>query len=471
MASLPTISIASITTGFISFFFTILTWLGVYVGLLKTLRSAPKDIPLTLSNLRQEIQSERAMLRERLKEGDRYHVFPGRQMRRVGKNESHVGLLDTTLKQTWKNFRELEKAFITQGHGVDGDEDVEGEVRSNDGNSQFSDVERKYEGEKSGHASSLPPATRRARDRARMRRRESHVTNRMGMWEAGLSLDRTTYYNTDLWHRVVWWWRRDDINSLNESVQRLQIRRIEWDMLETNALVRRGLAMIGSMSGEDPYHDCGERKGPQGKGPNGGSSVRTRRSQGVSRNGRAGNRSRELSRNGFREIYEKEIRRTRRRSASASSESPSPTQTPSPMAKVAGSITRTRSQAGPRRQSRALSVVEYEVVNPGPRARGEKLDSERQPAALGPCNELYQRASRFREKQSELKENKLEAIQEPTTLEDVEMKVKEVGTYEEGALTFDASLWGIYWKRASTKLLLLSSLLWSLCLRGSWPLS
>ena len=81
--------LASEAIGFISFFFTLLTWLGVYISLLKTLRSAPADIPLVLGNMRDELLEERSLLRQRLREGDTWHVFRGRELRKKGNAESH----------------------------------------------------------------------------------------------------------------------------------------------------------------------------------------------------------------------------------------------------------------------------------------------------------------------------------------------------------------------------------------------
>lgn len=299
------------------------------------------------------------MLRERLKEGDRYHVFPGRQMRRVGKNESHIRLIDTLLNQTWKSFRAVERKFIVN-------EGTDEESRDGDSDSQASGKED----EKS-----------KPRDRRALRRRQSHLQSRMGMYEAGLSIDKTTYYNTDFWHRVIWWWKRDDIEDLQNSVQRLQIRRVQYDLAETDSLMKRTLAILGAMSGEDPYEDCGEARGPQNPVPGGGGGARRRRSQWKSKafpgSMTGGNRrSRDMSRSGVREVYEKEIRRTKRRSDSEDSASASQSSPPSPRGKVAGSIVSARSRGDAARRSRAPSVVEYEVVNPG-RIWVETVDSGR----------------------------------------------------------------------------------------------
>lgn len=289
-------------------------------------------------------------------------------MRKVGKNESHVKLIDVTLRQTWRSFRDLEKRFLVRNPGGAAEgawkqgSDVEDAV-SGDSESQFEDEKGRYSDEK-GYGGG------RVRDRRGMRRRDSHIRGKMmGMWDAGLSIDRTTYYNTDLKHRFLWWWRRDDVNGLSNRVWRLQIRRIQRDMLETDCLVKRGLAILGGMSGENPYLDCGEGKGPQGGG-GGSGGTRKRHSYKGARSNRGvasmnGQRSRNQSRSGVREVYEKEIRRVRKRSDSASSSSSRPTP-PSPRAKVAGSTVSMQSRGNePRRRSSRAPSVEYEVVNPG----------------------------------------------------------------------------------------------------------
>jgi len=376
--------IASQVTGFISFFFTLLTWLGVYVSLLITLRSAPTQIPLILSNLREEMQEERSMLRQRLKEGDRYHVFRGREMRKVGSSESHIRLLETTLRILWKEFRGLEGRFLVSPVGGEDVEDGRGDASGSGDSDAPGDEGRRANGydEKGG----------KVRNRGRMRRRESHMTSWMGMREAGLSIDRSTYYNTDLRHRILWWWKGDEVRALADRVQRLQMRRIERDVYECDELVKRGLAIMGGMGGEDVYNDCGEG-GPNGGRGGGGVRRRKRRSAKSSRapSFSASQRSRNVSRAGVREVYEKEIRRVKRRDSSPSSRSVSPS-TSSP-ARVAGSTVSMSRRREPVSRSRAPSVVEYEVVNPG-RVWVDVEDSTRPTSNIGRDSNVSRRVSR-----------------------------------------------------------------------------
>src|SRR5271156_3789329 len=57
-----------------------------------------------------------------------------------------------------------------------------------------------------------------------------------------------------LLHQFIWWQCKDDAFKLADNVQRIQIRRIERDMLELEELVRR---CLGPWSGGD----AGGRRG------------------------------------------------------------------------------------------------------------------------------------------------------------------------------------------------------------------
>lgn len=324
------------------------------------------------------------MLKQRMKEGDRYHVFRGLQMRRIGKNESHVRLLETTLNATWREFRNLEKRFVVSR----GDGDAEGTDANGDSET---DDDGGWEDEKRRHRSGKAfngkknRANEEVRNARRMRRRGSHIRSRMGMWEAGLSIDNYTYYNTDLAHRLLWWWKQDDVRGLIERVQRLVIRRINWDLYETDELVQRGLCILGRMSGEDILVDRGPPRTPY-DGSGGAGVRRRRRSYKASHSNRTPSRSRNGSRAGVRDLYEKEIRRTTRPSPSLSPSSRSLPTAPSPTARVGGSYV-SMSRRGERvNRSQAPSVREYEIVNPGriwvdvqesPRNAGRDSNGER----------------------------------------------------------------------------------------------
>lgn len=339
MALPNSLILASEVIGFISFAITLLTLVGVYADLIKTLRGAPTTIPIILGNLREEIRYEQLLCKEKLSEGDAFHVFPGRKPRKKSRHE-YSRLLSHTLKHLWVEFCDLEKRFL-----------ITGEKAWNDPDSD-DDGDRMEPDEKG--------TRRRRNNRPKMDVRQSYIRSRMGWIEAGLSRDRSTYYSTDLAHRFLWWWKREDINHLADQVQRIQIRRIERDTFETNELVKRGLKYYGRDFKVDVYHssdDDTDRGGggsgsDDGGGPK-GTHVQHRRHSGVAAS-RTSHRRRSTNGNaarsgGFREVSEKEVIRRR----ASSPENSTPTRPPPRMA--------SRRERPPR----GSVVYEYEVVDPG----------------------------------------------------------------------------------------------------------
>lgn len=89
---------------------------------------------------------------------------------------------------------------------------------------------------------------RKRRRRRRNRRSGRGGRRRMGElrsdreeWEAAeedLRREGAKYYNTDVTHRFIWWQTKGDIKRLADQVQRIQIRRMERDIFETDELVR-----------------------------------------------------------------------------------------------------------------------------------------------------------------------------------------------------------------------------------------
>src|ERR1700722_4620044 len=108
--------------------------------------------------------------------------------------------------------------------------------------------------------------------------------------EAKISTDGENYYVTDLPHRFIWWRRKDDVMRLADQVQRIQIRRIERDMFETEELVRRCLRLLsGGDNGGDEEGSGGS--GSDSGGGGGGGGMRKRRSAGGGGDGGRGSRS------------------------------------------------------------------------------------------------------------------------------------------------------------------------------------
>ncbi|ETN44875.1 uncharacterized protein HMPREF1541_09750 [Cyphellophora europaea CBS 101466] len=363
------LTIASQTISFISFSITLLTLLGVYRDLISTLRSAPTQMPLLLGNLRQEILSERAYLRQRCREGrDPFGVFPERvaglppgsrvskKMRKArdgGEGMAYVRLLEVTMRDLWLEFRNLERPFLVRkGMRAEaiargdywGEEDVEAWGSQSEGD------------EKGGGRSGVRRRRGKGRGRGRGRRRGMAMQTDQGEWEAveeDLRREGSKYYNTDVAHRFIWWQVKGDFQRLADQIQRIQIRRMERDLFETDELVRllvrrAGLRDIG-VAGRSP--DGG------GGGADSGSeseSVGVTDGRSVVTRSRAGSRAASRRRSGpGRELREVEERGFRRRVTP--SPAPAPRQSDNEANVAARRSERRRS--GPR--------VEYEVLRPG----------------------------------------------------------------------------------------------------------
>ena len=338
MAALAPISLASIIIGFISFSITLLTLLGVYRDLISTLRSAGKHIPITLANLRQEILFEKAFVSRRVKHGDDFHVFPKKLCyvklpngQWVRTKKASANLLEATIRDLWTEFKMLERPFL-----------IRSDLRAK------AVAKGDYWGEED-----VQEKPRRGLRRGRGRREAKAVTDEEAQEDAEGEIGKHQgYYKTDLSHRWIWWHTKADVDNLMNQVQRLQIRRMERDLYETDELVKRLVRSGGdedertSGSGSGNSSDGGSRRrsvagvgmvrsrvGSRGGSVRGVRIPPSRRGSGVGR--------------GVREVVEREIVR-----------------------RPAGSPRRERqsemeaSNTGRRRDRRDLTV-EYEVLRPG----------------------------------------------------------------------------------------------------------
>lgn len=197
--------------------------IGVYRDLISTLRHADTSIPVLLGNLRQEIEAEKAFLRYRVREGDRYSVFPRSFRKHRRKRRQVVQLLSLTIENLWQDFKNLERPFLIKNAFR------AEEVRSGD-----------YWGE-----SDIDEKKRPQLDKVD----EMQTHDRSGLAEAGAIQTQENYYRTDLVHRFIWWKSRTAVNDMLQQVQRIQIRRIERDVFETDELVKLCLKILDRKSG------------------------------------------------------------------------------------------------------------------------------------------------------------------------------------------------------------------------------
>jgi hypothetical protein len=103
------------------------------------------------------------------------------------------------------------------------------------------------------------------------------LTKRCLRTESRIATDGASHYLTDLSHRFIWWQCKDDVTKLADQVQRIQIRRIERDVFETEELTRRCLRLL-SGGGDDVGDRSGGSDGSDSDGGGGGLRRRRRRS-------------------------------------------------------------------------------------------------------------------------------------------------------------------------------------------------
>ena len=365
----------SYVLGYISFIITVLTVLGVYRDLLSTLRNAGIQIPIMLGNLRQEILTEKFFLRYRIKHGDEYGVFPrelargyvpagpkrGRRAGRGGRTERkaergdarkmYSELLEATIKDLWIEFKNLERPFLIpsglRAKAVEkGDYWDEKDIEAGGGG--VGGGGKQIEFDVDADNKMFPPSGRQSR------RRMEHYKEA----EDAIARQGARYYQTGLGHRWIWWQSKGSVQRLLDQVQRIQIRRIERDLFETDELVKRLVRMGGGGGGvgEGSGSGSGSSSGSDGRGPRSRKSgvvVRSRPGSVVSRPGsirsvRMPSRGGSVSGRTVRAVDEREVIRRPARSP------------PRPVRRSDVE----ESNTARRRERRSEPRVEYEVLRP-----------------------------------------------------------------------------------------------------------
>ncbi len=110
MSSLPTISLASSTVGFISFAFTFFTFLRVFWETILTLWSAPKQMRAYMDNLRLEIHNERAYFKSAL----RRTRSRSRSVKKYHEDIGPLKILNSTVKRLHRKFNRLGAPFLVE---------------------------------------------------------------------------------------------------------------------------------------------------------------------------------------------------------------------------------------------------------------------------------------------------------------------------------------------------------------------
>jgi hypothetical protein len=199
--------------GFISFGFTLGTFLKVTWINIETLCEAHHEVHSYLTNLRTELLEERANLRN-MRKGMRKH-------KRLRQNEDYVGmeLDDVSLKTMTdvvrhliKRFKELERPFLADGaHGIADAPNHRKKARRR--NSSLSPPHYDY-------AAYSSPPEKSVRGRSNEHQDDQDVDDDP-FWAR-----KTQYADFTLHRRFIWLRRKADVQQIVESISRLQTRRI-----------------------------------------------------------------------------------------------------------------------------------------------------------------------------------------------------------------------------------------------------
>ena len=215
-STLNPLSFVSTIIGFVSFVFTLGTFLKVVWINLETMSEAPNTVHAYLTNLRTELLEEKASIRIMMKQCRKYHRLAkaegGETLLGIELDNVTLKTMDDTIKHLMKQFKELEKPFLLPGTaGIDGWKDHRHRRRT-------SSVSPYYE--HSAYASPPEKAARRRSHDGRGRRTEEQ-TDEEAYWA-----QRIQYADFNFKRRFAWLSKKSDAQSLFESLSRVQIRRI-----------------------------------------------------------------------------------------------------------------------------------------------------------------------------------------------------------------------------------------------------
>ncbi|KAL9024012.1 MAG: hypothetical protein Q9196_006828, partial [Gyalolechia fulgens] len=114
------ISYASTIIGFLSFAFTVFTFLRVFWESIQTIWSAPKEIRQLLDNLRTELYGERAYFKNAIKQAR----SKSRNSTRDSPDIAPLSILNDSIESMMRDFRDMEAPFMHDPEGIE-DLDIE----------------------------------------------------------------------------------------------------------------------------------------------------------------------------------------------------------------------------------------------------------------------------------------------------------------------------------------------------------
>ena len=230
-STLNPLSFISVIVGFISFAFTLATFLRVVWTNIMTLSEAPHEVHTYLTNLRTELLEERGNLKVMRKSSRRRHRLMEKGERDRGSRGESGGELDETALKTMsdavrhlcRRFKVVEQPFLEPGEeGIDGAANQHKRRRTSRSvspyytHSAYASPPEKG-GEKSGGAKG-----RTDHEREKDRDRDRDYDDDEDMFWA----QRTRYAKYGLRQRFQWLYKKADAQDLFQILSRLQTRRI-----------------------------------------------------------------------------------------------------------------------------------------------------------------------------------------------------------------------------------------------------
>ena len=237
--TLSPFSLASVIIGFVSFAFTVSTFLKVVWTNLSTLSEAPHEVHATLTDLRTELLEEKASLRNMrrwCRRRERQHERPERGMEL---DEISLKTMEDSVRGLVRRFKSVEAPFLEPGEqGI-----MEASHRSR---RRKISISPHY-----AHSAYGDPPEKRGGGRGW----ERDTGNQERDDEDPYWAQRTSYASYGLGKRLVWLRKKSEALALVQALSRVQLRRIalqvggltmmrhrnngENNLLEMEEMVRR----------------------------------------------------------------------------------------------------------------------------------------------------------------------------------------------------------------------------------------
>lgn len=205
--------------GFVSFGFTLGTFLKVIWTNIETMTEAPHEVHAYLTNLRQEILEEKhsiRIMRKGLKSHSRNCKRDGREdLLGIELDEVTLKTMGDTIKRLCRSFRELERPFLADGEpGID--EAIQNRRVSRRRNSSYGSPRYSH------GAYASPPEKAHARNEYD---RDGNVVDHDDDDDAFWA-QRTNYASYTFGRRMKWLRRKAEAQRLFQTLERVQVRRI-----------------------------------------------------------------------------------------------------------------------------------------------------------------------------------------------------------------------------------------------------